>query len=154
MRELDLPSPLNVQTLCAHLESVRQRPIVLMPLRGIAPGGPCGLWAATPAMDFVMYRDNTSPVHQSHIILHELSHLIFEHSHGLEEDYRQLLLPNLGATAVQRILGRSAYTVQEEREAETLASLLAQHITRAPASAADSARAESARDQMLQQLLE
>lgn len=137
--------------LRAHLEEVRGRPITLTPLRGLEPGGPCGLWIATPATDFILYRDNTSPLHQSHIILHEFSHLIFEHEHGLEGDYLRLLLPNLGSTAVQRILGRSAYAVREEREAETLASLLAQQITSTPPDTDDD---RSARDRRLRELLE
>ncbi|WP_327586857.1 hypothetical protein OHA25_07495 [Nonomuraea sp. NBC_00507] len=150
LRQLDLPSPLTVPRLCAHLEAVRQRPITLMPLCGLPPGGPCGIWVATSATDFILYRDSTSPVHQSHIILHELAHLIFEHSHGLDGDYRRLLLPNLGETAIQRILGRSAYATPEEREAETLASLLAQRISHPP----DDTTAESADEQILRTLLE
>ncbi|SEF94330.1 hypothetical protein SAMN05444920_1011077 [Nonomuraea solani] len=146
LRELDLPSPLTMDGLRAHLEEARGRPITLMPLRGLEAGGPCGLWIATPATDFILYRDNTSPLHRSHIILHEFSHLVFEHAHGLEGDYRRVLLPNLGATAIQRILGRSAYAVREEREAETLASLLAQRITAAPAEGDGSERERLLRD--------
>ncbi|MEU6715813.1 hypothetical protein ABZ897_30475 [Nonomuraea sp. NPDC046802] len=137
-----------MQSLRTHLEAIRGRPITLTPLSGLDSGGPCGIWVATPAVDFVLYRDNTSPVHRSHIILHELSHLIFEHAHVLEGDYRQLLLPNLGDTAIQRILGRTAYAVREEREAETLASLLAGLIAREVTGPDDDGR-----DQRLHELL-
>ncbi len=154
LRALTLRSPLDIQALCDQLQEARGRPITLMALRGLEAGGPCGIWLATPGTDFVLHRDDTSPLHQTHIILHELSHLIFEHTHGLEGDYLRLLLPNLGATAVRRILQRSAYTVREEREAETLATLLTQRIARAPRESDDGRPEGPGRYQRLQRLLE
>ncbi|WP_265444804.1 ImmA/IrrE family metallo-endopeptidase [Flexivirga meconopsidis] len=73
-----------------------------------------GAVVRTADIDYVIVESQTSPDHQQHILLHELGHLLCDHSdqaHGL--------------------LTRSTYTDPLEYEAEVIASLLGQHLRRA-----------------------
>lgn len=124
LRELPMPVPFEVRALCQQVAAVRGRPIRLLPIAGLT--GVCGLWVATDASDLVFYEQDTTPSHQEHIILHELSHIICDHypkSLSMAEQTR-LLLPSLDPGMVRRVLGRAGYSNEEEREAEMLASLI------------------------------
>jgi hypothetical protein len=82
----------------------------------------CGLWIATGAADYLVYEQATSLVHQEHIVLHELGHLLCDHNAAgnLEPE----LFRQLGPAAVRSALGRTNYSTLEEREAEFVASFL------------------------------
>ncbi len=136
LRTLDLPAPFDVRALCARLARQRRRPIVLQP---VASGGGCyGLWVALPTADVIFYERETSPLHQEHIILHEVCHLVAGHQPApvSREDAARLLFPDLEPELVQRLLQRAGYSTDEEREAEVLASLILERADRAPASGA------------------
>jgi hypothetical protein len=87
---------------------------------------PCGLWLSTAEADYVFHQVATSPLHQEHIILHELAHMIFDHAaiRGPTEELRTRLLPALDPEMVATILARTSYTSEQEQEAETLADLI------------------------------
>lgn len=125
VRELDLPTPFDIGVVCEHLSRRRGRPIRLLPM-SLSADGPCGLWVATATTDYVVVESDTTGPHRDHIILHEISHLLLEHDSVriLTDDATRRLMPHLDPTAIQRLLGRSAYDAAEEREAEFLASLL------------------------------
>jgi hypothetical protein len=132
LEKLNLPSVCDAQMLCAHI--ARQpnrhgRPIQLLPMP-LATDGPCGLWIATAAADYIVFESNTTLPHQNHIIAHELSHLILEHdSHqAFGDGASEQLVPHLDPSMVQRMLGRSRYDAKEEQEAEMMASLLQQRL--------------------------
>lgn len=121
---LDLPDPFDVRDFRDRLAEHRGRPILLFAAN--SDSGPCGLWVAGPSLDVVFYERVTSPLHQDHIILHELCHLVCEH-HALplsEAELAQLLCPHLDHGVVQHVLPRAAYSTNEECEAEILASLI------------------------------
>jgi hypothetical protein len=122
LRDLPLPEPFDVHALCQEVAERRGRPIRLVPTAGIT--GVCGLWIATDTMDLICYEIDTTRPHQEHIILHELSHVLCEH-YPVELPTRTLL-PNLDPAMVRAVLGRAGYSTDEEREAETLASLIRQ----------------------------
>lgn len=129
LRELAIESPYDFQALCRSVERRRGRPLHFVP----APNslGPCGLWVASPTADYIFYERDTSPLHQRHIMLHEISHLLCSH-HALPLTEAALvasLFPDLGAGAVHRVLGRVAYSTDEEREAEFLASLIMERLS-------------------------
>jgi hypothetical protein len=124
LRALDgLPWHVDAYALARWLAERRGRPIILRPLAG---SGPCGVWVPLPTADHVFYEQHTSPLHQEHIILHELSHLILGHRPGALSDMAaaQLLLPHLTPELVRAVLQRSAYADDQEQEAEVFASLL------------------------------
>ncbi|MDP8928183.1 MAG: hypothetical protein M3O70_06295, partial [Actinomycetota bacterium] len=72
LNELPLPVPFDITSFCDLLVPHRGRPIVLHPMTSQA--GICGSWIATPDADHIFYERDTSPLHQEHIIVHELSH--------------------------------------------------------------------------------
>jgi len=109
----------------------RSRAIILVPTTDVPDV--MGMWVATDTMDLILYEQSTTPPHQDHIILHELSHLLCDHFRGTlpDADHMRSLLPDLDPAMVRRVLGRTGYSADEEREAELLASLIAQRAARA-----------------------
>ncbi|WP_397560774.1 hypothetical protein [Spongiactinospora sp. 9N601] len=127
---LTLPTPFDVRVLCATLAEERGRPIHLLPMTGNP--GVQGLWVATETADVIFYEDATTPPHQEHIILHELSHLLCDHYRVTDPaaELARALLPDLDPGMVVRMLGRTSYTAIEEQEAELLATLIQQRARR------------------------
>ena len=129
LRDLPLPAPFDVHELCARVAARRGRPIRLLPVAGLT--GVCGLWIATDTTDLICYERDTTRPHQDHIILHELSHVLCDHYPVTlpGEDRTSALFPDLDPAMVRAVLGRAGYAAEEEREAETLASLIRQRAT-------------------------
>jgi hypothetical protein len=123
--ELDLPRPFDVRALCADVGRRRGRPVELveMALPAEAPGG---LWISTEHSDHIVFERATSPLHQEHIILHELSHILCGHTGGsrISGEHAARLFPRLDPGMVRRVLGRTGYGSAEEQEAEMLASMI------------------------------
>ena len=122
---LDIPTPFDVHELCRRIAAGRGRPIHLLPLR-LPPSHPCGLWVSTSLFDAIFFEENTSQLHQEHIISHEIGHLLCEHEAApvLDAEASILLMPDLDPGMVRRTLGRTNYSTVEEREAEMVASLI------------------------------
>jgi hypothetical protein len=125
VRELAIPQPFDLTELCAHIAASRGRDIRLLPM-ALPSTGPCGLWMATEQTDYIVYQQSTTPLHQEHIVLHEVGHLLCRHGEGrsLDNDHIGLAFRRLDPAAVQRILARTRYSTDEEREAEMIASLI------------------------------
>jgi hypothetical protein len=125
VQDLDIPRPFDLGEFVARLARQRDRPIRLCPFRA-APGVPCGLWIATADADYVYHKEGTTPFHATYITMHELAHMLLGHQNGTEvwKKLVSLLAPDVNPELVQLILGRTAYSTAEEREAETLASLI------------------------------
>ncbi|MFE3881912.1 hypothetical protein ACFXPQ_03150 [Streptomyces lydicus] len=125
--QLSLPRPFTVDALCQELSAQRGRPLHLHPLpEQAARNSICGMWLATKTDDHIFFEKRTSRVHQEHIVLHEIGHMLFDHrgtdlGHG---EVPQVLFPDLNPQMVQQVLGRASYTNRQEQEAEMLASLL------------------------------
>jgi len=131
VQSLDLPSPFDVHVFCRSLERSRGREIHLIP-RALPAGSPSGLCVSTSTSDYVFYEAHTSGLHQEHIIVHELGHLICEHNapSASREEVSQMLLPDLDPRMVQRVLGRTCYPIWAEQEAEMIASLILARVER------------------------
>jgi hypothetical protein len=130
LARLELPRPFDVRVLCARTGERRGRPLRLIEA-SLPDGGPRGLWISTERADYIVYEQETSVLHQEHIILHELSHLLCGHTGHAEFSTEHLdrLFPTLDRTTVGRVLGRACYSSEEEQEAEILASLILQHAS-------------------------
>ena len=101
-----------------------ERPIRLRPFNS-GPGCPCGLWIGTAEADYIYHEAGTTPFHATHIALHEIAHMLLGHVHADAWDQLVgLLAPDLDQAIIRLILGRSAYSTAEERDAETVASLI------------------------------
>ena len=122
---LDLPTPFDTARFIDTLARTRGRPIELVPVAA-RPHLPCGLLVTTDRTDRVLYPADTTPLHQRHIQLHEVAHLLCGHHETslAASSAAQVLLPNLPASLVQRVLGRTVYTEPQEEEAELVASLI------------------------------
>lgn len=146
---LPLPSPFDVHAFCGTLGMQRGRAILPHPVSGL--GDVSGIWVAGCSADHIFYEQDTSPLHQELIILHELSHLLCGHQPVpvTEGELPRLFFPHFRRETVRRVLRRrTTYSLQEEQEAELLATLILERAARAPTSAsavADSATAHLVR---------
>jgi hypothetical protein len=129
--QLDIPEPFDAAELCRRLAAQRSRPIHLLPI-ALSSDGPCGLWLASRTADYVFYEQRTSRLHQEHIILHEVGHLVCQHEHSalIDEDAAAMLLPSLAPAMVERALKRTGYSGREEQQAEMIASLILERVSR------------------------
>jgi hypothetical protein len=118
---LHLPIPFDTNDFIEALARARGRPIELAPIVAHA-GIPCGMLLTTDRADYIFYPTNTTPLHAQHVVLHEIGHLVREHT-GTSGP-AATLFPNLPADLVRRVLGRTVYTEREEQEAELIASLI------------------------------
>ena len=131
LRDIALPAPFDISAFCESLEEQRGgRTIALHPLAGLV--GICGLWIATDGTDFIFYDANTAPLHKEHIILHEIGHILCDHyaAPATGGELSRLLFPDLDPETVQRVLARTTYSNEAEQEAELLASLILQRVSR------------------------
>jgi hypothetical protein len=130
VRELELPVPFDLGQFVAGLERKRNRPIRLRPF-SFGPGFLCGLWLGTAEADYIYHEAGATSFHATHIQLHEIAHMLLGHRHtAVWDQFIRLLAPDVDQALIQLILGRSAYDSTEEREAETLASLIMSTTTR------------------------
>jgi len=129
--DLEIPVPFVLSEFVARLEHARGRPIVIHPFPQPEADPVFGLWLAMENADYIYHVDGTSPYHQTHIVLHEIAHLILDHK-GTQawQGLARRLTPDVDPELVTLILGRSVYRTAEEHDAETLASLI---LTRAAA---------------------
>ncbi len=140
LRALALPTPFDLDTFIAGIAARRGRLIAryALPLMGGLPG----LWLETDTADLLYYEERTSPLHQQHIILHELGHILWEHQGlllGQAVSLGDLTLAELRALRDER------YTAEEEYEAETLATLIQHAAQRAQAGLAVDADSQTTR---------
>lgn len=144
---LDLPVPFDLAELCARLGRQRGKPIVLM-ATPMAISTLCGLWLGTATADYVFYEQDTSVLHQQHIVFHEIGHILRRHAPNkvLNTDITRSLAPGIATGDVQRVLGRDTYSDDDEYEAELIATLLLSRVGQLPGAAAVPPSAETMQD--------
>lgn len=128
--ELTLPQPFSARALCMVLGERRQRPIHLLEMK--KSPGMSGLWMSTEKSDYIFFEGRTTSLHREHIILHELGHMLYAHSgtQVLDEESRRLLLPSLDPQMIDRVFARTHYSTLEEQQAELVASLVLERVSR------------------------
>jgi len=135
VREVPIPRPFSASALCRELSVRRSRRIYLHPYPQGFVGSemPCGLWVKTQAADHIFFESNTSRYHQDHIILHEIGHMLCNHTADdlaaqlnkpAECPQQVLKTVRLGASEQIRGRQRTSYTTRQEREAELVASMI------------------------------
>lgn len=124
LRRLDIKPPLVVHELCRRLGELRGTPIRLIPWALPIPG-PFGVWMSRPHEECIFYQEETTRLHQDHIILHEVGHILADHRDdgGSAEE-----LPDFGPDhprdVTPRGFRRTCYTEDYEREAELVATII------------------------------
>ena len=133
VRELPIPVPWDRDKFITNLAQLRGRPITLIPTdtAGLADG-PCGLWLARDHDDLIFHESGTSDYHIDQIICHEIGHMVLGHGHfdAPDDDRDRKLklcsevLPDIDPSKVRALLGRADYASDQEREAESFASVV------------------------------
>ncbi|MFF2348147.1 hypothetical protein ACFVVL_00065 [Kitasatospora sp. NPDC058115] len=128
LRKLEIQPPLRVDELCRRLGEYRGKPIRLIPWPLPVPG-PFGVWMSRDDDDCIFYQQETTRVHQDHIILHEIGHLLADHQDdGTGAGAAAAAFPDLGPEYPwehrRRGFLRTCYDEDNEREAELVATIL------------------------------
>ncbi|MGC4951005.1 hypothetical protein ACLQ2N_33040 [Streptomyces sp. DT224] len=138
--ELQLPPVDNVRGLLPFVSHHTGRPVKLLPVTdpkalpdSLDATSPCGLWLAMDREDVIFYDGTTSPAHADVIIGHELGHILLRHrtvDGDLLAGVGTLggLLPDMTPGLLRMLMGRTRYGEPDEADAETLGSLLQEHI--------------------------
>lgn len=139
-RQLPIPIPWNRDQFIANMAELRGRPIRLVPTDTISlVDSPCGLWLARAEDDVILYEADTSVYHVDQIIRHEVGHMVLGHARTRvdegaadeldpsESNIARILeiLPDIDPATIRSVLGRQDFANDQEREAETFASLMA-----------------------------
>lgn len=128
LASIDIPDPFDIQVLCDRIAAQRGRPLHLHSVPGVSgTDAPCGVWIATEKADHIFHEAATSPLHQDHIILHEIGHMLLGHRSildGVQADGGGLF-PDIDPATVVSLLTRASYGTEDERDAERLAGLIA-----------------------------
>ena len=131
--DLDLPDPFDLGVFCTRLGRHIGRSLVLMS-HSMVIGGLCGAWMRTAKADYVFYEEDTSQLHQQHIVFHEIGHILRAHVPGkeLSKDLARTIAAGAKVSDVFRVLGRDSYAEDDEFEAELIATLILRRIGRHP----------------------
>jgi hypothetical protein len=152
LRALALPRTIQLPALLQGVSDLRGRRIVVCPTS--TRPAPCGLWLAASSRDYIFYEAETTPLHQAHIVLHELAHLVCGHQSAqvLEPELLRSLLPDLEPSVLQRVLRRASYDTEQEQEAELLASMLLERLAPRESASPIDAEAQAALEQLRRSL--
>lgn len=136
---IGIPSPFDLQKFCTAVAEHRGRPLLIEEVDGVNGAGQelCGLWVELDTADCIFIEASTSPMHREHIVLHEISHMLLGHSstNGAGGDINLGgLFTSIDPGTVHSVLGRANFTSPQEREAEQLATRIAQLAKRAAVS--------------------
>jgi hypothetical protein len=123
-------SQFTLEGFADWLEQLRGQPILFVP-RSL-PGTLFGAWLACDGCDFVFYEEKTAPVHQAHIRLHEMAHMLCGHATvHVSRGQIEVLLQQLGEDReASNLLLRSVHSDAAELESEILASLIQEQVLR------------------------
>ncbi|MBE1580544.1 hypothetical protein ACFORH_39195 [Amycolatopsis roodepoortensis] len=96
---------------------------------------PCGMAVATPDAYIIVYPRTSTVLHRTHIIAHELGHILLKHHDALPgsvkdmvREYAPVLAPHLSPELIIRLLGRTVYDTDHELQAEAFAGLVMDRI--------------------------
>ncbi|MGW4503629.1 hypothetical protein ACWENO_03225 [Streptomyces sp. NPDC004436] len=147
LQDLGITPPLDVFKLCEALSKRRGRPLYLREYPLPKPG-PSGMWVEYDGYDVIIYQSETTRLHQEHILLHEVGHiLVAEHEAAAAEAAGEAsedapaeetadegtavsvegwagLLPWFTPEAIKRIARRCSYDDGEECSVELVATII------------------------------
>ncbi|MGW4637099.1 hypothetical protein ACWEN6_01160 [Sphaerisporangium sp. NPDC004334] len=132
LRELTVPHPFEINTFCASVSLARGKPLILTaaPMTPTADSCPYGLWVGFDHADHIYYEQNTSPLHQAAIILHEVSHMLLGHPSDVADLAE--MLPDVDPAKVRHWLSRHTGLITptaQELQAELFSTLILERAT-------------------------
>jgi hypothetical protein len=129
LRDVPLPRPWSMNAWVDRLERRRGREIDLVAVEYV-PGRPSGAWQRRAGYDLIAYTAGTSPLHQDHIIAHEIGHLLCGHRGVclMSKAEAAVVAPDLSGHLLSHLLTRVT-SDDDEYEAELIAVLLMSEAT-------------------------
>jgi len=121
----------TMERFTAWLEARRGRKILFVP-RPLPPTL-FGAWMAGDDCDYIFYEANTLPIHQVHIQLHEMAHMLCGHpALVINSQQARILLRQAhpSPSLYESLLLRSISPDEMELEAETLTALIQEQVLR------------------------
>jgi hypothetical protein len=106
---LDIPKPFRVDELISRVAAHRGRPIDLRAV-SMPTESPYGMWLPDADRDLIIFERNTSGLHQEHLKLHEVGHVLLNHpptTAVLSPLIVQALWPDLDPAVVTQVLQRA-----------------------------------------------
>jgi hypothetical protein len=121
----------NIDHFVTFIAESRQKPILCVPY-AFSPGI-SGAWVSGKIVDFIFCQSETHPIHQIHIKLHELAHMVLEHPlKPVDMLLSPELLHELRSTGLGhlRTLHAQRSKDQIEQEAEYFVGLIQREVMR------------------------
>jgi hypothetical protein len=121
----------TMETFKEWMERQRGRPITCVPWP--MPLTQYGAWVTSDTAEYIFYDAECPPIHQVHIQLHEMAHMLCGHptidiqSQQASDLLQQLVGDPAGGS---QLLLRSVHSDEAELEAEILASLIQERVLR------------------------
>ncbi|MFK0120106.1 secondary metabolite protein [Streptomyces sp. NPDC090994] len=140
LHDVRIPQPFDIAAFCEALSVKRGRKMVLRELpAGNGLNTPCGLWIAYADEDHVFHVRATSQRHRTQVILHEIGHMLLDHSSDAGRSALLAALPSgIAPSRVRAVFGRTDYSTDQEHDAELTASLLGELVETLPIAPASS----------------
>lgn len=114
-----------------HLEHLRRRTIIRVSYNFDA--GLTGLWIPAETADYIFYTQFTHPIHQAHITLHEIAHMVLGHRcKRIDQIFPTELINTFRLS--NEFLSRSSEDSEtdfDEQEAEAFVYLIQQRVVAA-----------------------
>jgi hypothetical protein len=113
-----------------YLEQQRGRPIIRVPYDFHA--GLTGMWIPAETADYIIFARQTHPIHQFHIQLHEIAHILLKHQRLRVDTLKQMDTQRLLQKVERQSCGSVAFRQHwQEQEAERFVYLLQARIAAA-----------------------
>jgi Zn-dependent peptidase ImmA (M78 family) len=127
---ITIPFPFDIDELCRRVAEARGRPIRVVAVELPPRATSCGAWFARESDDIIAH-DRAAPAPlREHTILHELGHIIFDHGGAPVAEHVEQYGLHLDPSLVRRMLQRTLYDSNDEREAELFASAIGSRVRR------------------------
>lgn len=145
LRDLGIHPPLDVEELCKALSRRRGRPLYLREAPLPKPG-PTGMWVEYDDYDVILYQQETTRLHQDHIKLHEMGHILVAEAEDAEQAPAEAaeqtpaldpeeesavlvegwaaMLPVFDPKTIKRVARRCSYDDGEECSVELAATII------------------------------
>lgn len=113
-----------------HIQRLRKRQLILMP--AVLKHEIVAIWVYTDKADYIFFKSSDHVIHQTHNILHEVAHMMLDHTRIPLEDvltpelFNQLFSEQI--TGRPRRITREPSNDIEEQEAETFVCIIQEKV--------------------------